>query len=111
MRSYRYNRISTYIFGEFLLDEGEQVLRRKNREIFLRPKAFDTLLFVVERYRDTTPLSAHFAQPLTHNDGAFSRSNNRGDYFLIQFHSKAWALRGIKITGFVSHRIFGQVIL
>jgi TolB-like protein/Flp pilus assembly protein TadD len=40
----------TYHFGEFSLNVGERVLQRKNREIFLRPKAFDTLLALIEHH-------------------------------------------------------------
>ena len=39
-----------YRFGEFSLETGERILRRKGREVFLRPKALDTLLFLVERH-------------------------------------------------------------
>lgn len=38
-----------YRFGDFMLDPVEQQLRCKDREIFLRPKAFETLLCLVER--------------------------------------------------------------
>ncbi len=42
-----------YRFGEFELDAGEHRLRRKSREVTLRPKAFDTLRHLVERHGHT----------------------------------------------------------
>ncbi|MBZ5538505.1 MAG: tetratricopeptide repeat protein [Acidobacteriia bacterium] len=40
----------SYRFGEFTLDASEHNLRRKGREVFLRPKAFETLWYLVERH-------------------------------------------------------------
>lgn len=37
----------SYRFGEFTLDCGQRTLQRKGREIFLRPKTFDTLALLV----------------------------------------------------------------
>lgn len=39
-----------YRFADFLLEPDERRLRRGNREIYLRPKAFDTLLYLIERH-------------------------------------------------------------
>ncbi len=38
-----------YQFNAFSLDPEERILRRKDHEIFLRPKALDTLLLLVEQ--------------------------------------------------------------
>src|SRR5215831_13628380 len=38
----------TYEFGEFRLDAGERLLRRKDETLPLTPKVFDTLLLLVE---------------------------------------------------------------
>ncbi len=40
----------TYRFGDFTLETGEHTLRREGREVFLRPKAFETLLYLVDRH-------------------------------------------------------------
>ncbi|MBK9088914.1 MAG: transcriptional regulator, partial [Holophagales bacterium] len=39
-----------YRFGEFTLDVAERQLLRKDREVPLRPKAFDTIAFLVEQH-------------------------------------------------------------
>jgi TolB-like protein/Tfp pilus assembly protein PilF len=39
-----------YRFSDFTLETGEHVLRKVGRDVFLRPKAFATLLFLVERH-------------------------------------------------------------
>jgi DNA-binding winged helix-turn-helix (wHTH) protein len=38
-----------YHFGEFTLDDADRQLLHDSHEVFLRPKAFDTLLCLVER--------------------------------------------------------------
>jgi TolB-like protein/Tfp pilus assembly protein PilF len=38
-----------YKFGSFLLDKGERVLRRDDKNVPLTPKVFDTLVVLVER--------------------------------------------------------------
>ena len=42
-----------YWFGDFALDAGEHRLLRKSHEVTLRPKAFDTLRYLVERHGHT----------------------------------------------------------
>ena len=42
--------LRVYQFGEFELDAGEHQLLRRGAEVRLRPKAFDTLLCLVERH-------------------------------------------------------------
>jgi TolB-like protein/tetratricopeptide (TPR) repeat protein len=42
-----------YRFGEFELDAGEHRLLRQSAEVRLRPKAFDTLLYLVARHGHT----------------------------------------------------------
>ena len=42
-----------YRFGEFTLDAREHRLLRKSREVMLRPKAFATLRYLVERHGHT----------------------------------------------------------
>jgi len=42
--------LRTYRFGEFSLEVGERLLRRKGLEVILRPKAFETLLYLIERH-------------------------------------------------------------
>ncbi len=39
----------SYRFGDFTLEAGERQLLRRGRTVVLRPKAFQTLLFLVER--------------------------------------------------------------
>jgi TolB-like protein len=39
-----------YRFGDFTLDVGEQQLRRSDAVVFLRPRPFETLLYLVERH-------------------------------------------------------------
>ena len=43
----------TYRFGEYTLEPGEHRLLRVNDEVALRPKAFNTLLFLVSRHGHT----------------------------------------------------------
>jgi serine/threonine-protein kinase len=43
----------TYRFGEFVLDAGEHRLLRSSVEVVLRPKAFETLLYLVQRHGHT----------------------------------------------------------
>ena len=43
----------TYRFGEYTLEPGEHRLLRENDEVALRPKAFNTLLFLVSRHGHT----------------------------------------------------------
>ena len=43
----------TYRFGEFTLDSGEHRLLRNSAEVVLRPKAFNTLLYLVRRHGHT----------------------------------------------------------
>jgi len=43
----------TYRFGEYTLEPGEHRLLRANDEVALRPKAFETLLFLVSRHGHT----------------------------------------------------------
>lgn len=43
----------TYRFGEYTLDAGEHRLLRKSADVELRPKAFDTLLYLVTRHGHT----------------------------------------------------------
>jgi TolB-like protein/Tfp pilus assembly protein PilF len=40
----------TYRFGEYTLDKVEHSLWRGDRDVFLRPKAFETLLYLVENH-------------------------------------------------------------
>jgi TolB-like protein/Tfp pilus assembly protein PilF len=40
----------SYRFGEFTLEASEHRLRRKGEEVPLRPRAFETLLYLVERH-------------------------------------------------------------
>ncbi|HLG13403.1 MAG TPA: winged helix-turn-helix domain-containing protein [Blastocatellia bacterium] len=40
----------SYRFGDFTLEASEHRLRRKGEEVPLRPKAFETLLYLVERH-------------------------------------------------------------
>jgi DNA-binding winged helix-turn-helix (wHTH) protein/TolB-like protein/tetratricopeptide (TPR) repeat protein len=42
------NRI--YRFGEFTLNTGEQTLLRGTNEVYLQPKTFETLVYLVERH-------------------------------------------------------------
>jgi TolB-like protein/Tfp pilus assembly protein PilF len=39
-----------YRFGDFTLATSEHLLRKLDRDVFLRPKAFGTLLYLVERH-------------------------------------------------------------
>lgn len=43
----------TYRFGEFVLDAGEHRLLRNSVEVALRPKAFETLLYLIQRHGHT----------------------------------------------------------
>ena len=47
------NQPTTYRFGEYTLEPGEHRLLRANDAVALRPKAFDTLLFLVSRHGHT----------------------------------------------------------
>lgn len=45
------NRNQIYLFGEFILNTREHTLRNENCDIHLRPKAFKTLVYLVERQK------------------------------------------------------------
>jgi TolB-like protein/Flp pilus assembly protein TadD len=47
--------VRTYRFGEFSLNPGQRLLSRDGIEIVLRPKAFDTLLCLVQRAGQVVP--------------------------------------------------------
>jgi TolB-like protein/Flp pilus assembly protein TadD len=47
------NQPRTYRFGEYTLDAGEHRLFRNAAEVALRPKAFDTLVYLVARHGHT----------------------------------------------------------
>ena len=58
IRSHRLIMVSqpqTYRFGEYTLEAGEHRLLRKSADVELRPKAFDTLLYLVTRHGHTVP--------------------------------------------------------
>jgi TolB-like protein/DNA-binding winged helix-turn-helix (wHTH) protein/tetratricopeptide (TPR) repeat protein len=42
--------IAAYQFGQFILDTRDRRLIREGHEIYLRPKTYDTLLFLLERH-------------------------------------------------------------